>query len=289
MYRLREMYDQYISGGMLKNKEYTKKLQGYQDTLETLKAIIHKEVDEIREHSNLEIETSYFKRQGRTTYVYEDIKIPETVTDSTFKSTMNADTAMMLKSIIVSYNSLKKEIIKLSVEKIKHKKSIISLQKHHFIIKRFNYLIIDKIVEGDKFNIGNGSSIYIKAKKRKYDIKVINWGDSNKFKKELERQGELPFKSIRNEFNEIIGTNGGIPWLQYFTDPIRTMIHWEKFRGDIPNIEHYRFTPTHQSTHGDMVDGRFFESDKRNFVRRLRIYEREHPNYLDMILDKNNR
>jgi len=288
MYRLSAMYEQYSSTNTAQQSKLRNNIKQHQDTMKALQVIIHPYADEIREHSDLEIQRKVYKKLDKIVTIKEKVVIPEIINFSIFRSTMNVDLKMRLISIMTSHNTLKNEIIKLTLKKVEHKREIVNRQKHDFIIKRFNYLILDKIIEGGKLHLGDGSAILIKAKRRKYDKKLVNWHESNEFKRQLLAEGLVPYKATKDEEGVIIGSNGGIPWLHYFTDPIRTMIHWEANRCITTNSHKYRFSPTCKSTHGVVLNGRFVESEKRNFVKRLREYEREHPDYLTMIMEKNN-
>ena len=100
----------------------------------------------------------------------------------------------------------------------------------------FNTLIMDYILDGKKFNMGNNLSyISILRIDRNNSKPVINWGESNKYKKELFDAGE---KLYDNK------TGKGKKWYIYYTDKEYCRYFWNKGMCRVPNKSVYKFVPT---------------------------------------------
>lgn len=131
-----------------------------------------------------------------------------------------------------------------------------------FIIAQQNKLNSIEILKGETLNLGfRLGAIRIQKKKRykgdenvenfmPHNYKVVNWGESNKFKAELIKRGILPYKAIKDEQGNIIGDNGGHKWLMYFTDDFSYWWYWNKNSLDktkgihIKNCKKFSFLPT---------------------------------------------
>ena len=104
------------------------------------------------------------------------------------------------------------------------------------ICGHFNMFIIDKILEGKEFNMGNNlSTISIIRKERDPRSPRIDWGESNKYKKELIKNGKVLYNSK---------TGKGKKWHIYYTDDFYCKYYWKKGKCRIPNKSVYRFDPT---------------------------------------------
>ena len=98
------------------------------------------------------------------------------------------------------------------------------------ICSEFNMGIIDYILEGKEFNMKNNlSSISIVRKERDPRSPKIDWGESIKYKKELEAEG----KELKD-----------VKWHIYYTDDFYCKYYWKKGKCRIPNKSVYRFDPT---------------------------------------------
>ena len=104
------------------------------------------------------------------------------------------------------------------------------------ICSDFNILSMNYILEGKKLNLGfNLSSIYIVRKERDPRSPRINWGESNKYKKELLDKGEDLYNKE---------TDTGTKWHIYHTDEFYCKFHWNKGRCKVKNKSVYRFDAT---------------------------------------------
>ena len=107
-----------------------------------------------------------------------------------------------------------------------------SIDKNLFreICAQFNMSIVDYLLNGKEFNMkSNLSSLSIVRKERDPRSPKIDWGESMKYKKELENEG----KNLEN-----------IKWHIYYTDDYYCKYYWKKGKCRIPNKSAYRFTPT---------------------------------------------
>ena len=104
------------------------------------------------------------------------------------------------------------------------------------ICKDFNINIMDYILDGKEFNMGsNLSTISIIRLPRNNSNPRIDWGESNKYKKELINKGEELFNKNTGEGNK---------WYIYFTDNEYCRFYWKKSKCRVPNKSAYKFTPT---------------------------------------------
>ena len=104
------------------------------------------------------------------------------------------------------------------------------------ICHTFNIGIMNYILEGKEFNMGNNlSTISITRRERDPRSPRIDWGESNKYKKELIESGEELYDTI---------TEKGVKWYIYHTDEFYCKYYWRKGKCKIPNKSVYRFDAT---------------------------------------------
>ena len=104
------------------------------------------------------------------------------------------------------------------------------------ICETFNIKIIDSLLDGKNFNMGsNLSTLSITKVERDPRSPRVDWGESNKYKEELLKEG----KELYNSKTEV-----GEKWHIYYTDKFYFKYYWIKGKCRIPNKSVYRFTPT---------------------------------------------
>ena len=104
------------------------------------------------------------------------------------------------------------------------------------ICHTFNIGIMDYILEGKEFNMGNNlSTLSITRRERDPRSPRIDWGESNKYKKELLEQKEELYDPI---------TELGTKWHIYYTDKFYCKYYWRKGKCKVPNKSVYRFDAT---------------------------------------------
>ena len=104
------------------------------------------------------------------------------------------------------------------------------------ICSQFNIGIMDYILEGKEFNMGNNlSTISITRHDRDPRNPRIDWGESNKYRKELLAEG----KDIYDP-----ETGKGEQWFIYHTDAFYCKFYWNKGRCKVKNKSVYRFDAT---------------------------------------------
>ena len=104
------------------------------------------------------------------------------------------------------------------------------------ICSEFNIMIINYVLEGKEFNMGNNlSTISIIRKDRDPRSPRIDWGESNKYKKELLKEGKDLYNSE---------TGKGIKWNIYHTDSFYCKYYWRKGKCKVSNKSVYRFDAT---------------------------------------------
>ena len=104
------------------------------------------------------------------------------------------------------------------------------------ICHTFNMGIMEYILEGKKFNMGNNlSTISIIRRDRDPRSPRIDWGESNKYNKELLDNSEDIYDHI---------TELGTKWFIYHTDEFYCKYYWNKGKCKVPNKSVYRFDAT---------------------------------------------
>ena len=104
------------------------------------------------------------------------------------------------------------------------------------ICEEFNIEIIESILEGDTFDMGNNlSTLSIRRVDRDPRTPRVDWGESIKYRKELESGGVELYN---------VSTGKGEKWYIYYTDKFYCKYYWKKGKCRIPNKSVYRFTPT---------------------------------------------
>ena len=119
---------------------------------------------------------------------------------------------------------------------IEETKSSVEESVFKSICSEFNIAIIDYILEGKEFNMGNHlSSLSVRQIERNNNKPTIDWGESNIYKKELLDRGEELFNK---------DTGKGVKWHIYYTDSKYYRYFWNKGKCKIPNKSVYKFIPT---------------------------------------------
>ena len=104
------------------------------------------------------------------------------------------------------------------------------------ICEEFNIMIMDYILDGKEFNMGNNlSTLSIIRRDRDPSSPRLDWGESNKYKKELLEEGQKLYDSETGE---------GIKWHIYHTDEFYCKYYWRKGKCKIKNKSVYRFDAT---------------------------------------------
>ena len=104
------------------------------------------------------------------------------------------------------------------------------------VCHEFNMLIIDYILEGKEFNMGNNlSTLSIIRRDRDPRSPRIDWGESNKYKKELLEEDQKLYNPKTGE---------GVKWHIYHTDEFYCKYYWRKGKCKIANKSVYRFDAT---------------------------------------------
>jgi hypothetical protein len=104
------------------------------------------------------------------------------------------------------------------------------------ICEEFNIMIMDYILDGKEFNMGNNlSTLSIIRRDRDPRSPRLDWGESNKYKKELLEEGQKLYDSETGE---------GIKWYIYHTDEFYCKYYWRKGKCKVKNKSVYRFDAT---------------------------------------------
>lgn len=110
---------------------------------------------------------------------------------------------------------------------------VLSYNKYKEVIIAFNKELINKIIKTGYIFVApyKCGTIKVIQLERKFTIKedgkikgAVDWGASNKLKAEIIERGEIPYKAEKDSNNKIIGDNGGVEWMCYFTTP--TYFSW---------------------------------------------------------------
>ena len=115
-------------------------------------------------------------------------------------------------------------------------KNAVEKQVYVDVVQEFNIMIVEYLLEGKEFNMGNNlSTLSIVRRDRDPRSPRLDWGESNKYKKELLEEGKDLYNS---------DTNTGIKWHIYHTDEFYCKYYWRKGKCKIPNKSVYRFDAT---------------------------------------------
>lgn len=123
---------------------------------------------------------------------------------------------------------------------------ILSLKEYKAIMQTFLRGALTDILDGKPLVMGYRlGKIEVQRNERNYKRPTINWGESNKYKKQLLAEGkELYDKDI----------NSGHEWFVYFTDAYYYKYNWKKDRvkaiGNVMvlrNVMYYEFKPFRNS------------------------------------------
>ena len=119
---------------------------------------------------------------------------------------------------------------------VKHVENPIETRLFKHLCEEFNMQVIDMILDGKEFSMGNNlSTLSIRRIERNPSKPTIDWWESNKYKQELLAEGKQLYSAESGE---------GEKWFIYYTDPWYCKYHWLKSRCKVPNKTAYRFTPT---------------------------------------------
>lgn len=164
------------------------------------------------------------------------------------------DANRITRSIIACNKLIKRGNIRIK----KLEDSLVSQEGYRLFLITFNELIADAIIhKGYEYNfLGGISSIFIKRKKRYFkddkaeglttvhNNRVVNWGESNKKKKEIIARGGTPYQAVKDGNFNILSDNGGEKWLVYFEDDYSFWVAWDKVNSRVSNKFLYSFVPT---------------------------------------------
>ena len=104
------------------------------------------------------------------------------------------------------------------------------------ICEEFNISIVNSLLDGAEFNMGNNlSSLSNVRVDRDPRSPRVDWGESNKYRKELAEIGEDLYDHK---------TGKGVKWHIYYTDRFYCKYYWKKGKCRISNKSVYRFVPT---------------------------------------------
>ena len=99
-------------------------------------------------------------------------------------------------------------------------KNAVEKQVYVDVVQEFNIMIVEYLLEGKEFNMGNNlSTLSIVRRDRDPRSPRLDWGESNKYKKELLEEGKDLYNS---------DTNTGIKWHIYHTDEFYCKYYWRK-------------------------------------------------------------
>lgn len=144
----------------------------------------------------------------------------------------------VLKTYFISFiqQVSREKVLQLEVSKLELEKVPLEIYKH--IVESFNTDMSKYILNGGTFNLGYGlGNLHIEKKERKKEQKpAINWGESNKVKKELLDAGEKLYDHL------LFPT--GKRWLIRFSDDASYWWRWGCKGRYIKNIQYFSFVPT---------------------------------------------
>lgn len=217
MIEINLMYDLYVEDINYKlNKALESKLK-YLQSHTNLKNILIKNRDIFQVYSNTDVDTVLRVTNKNIT---KRIKFPNTPKYINGKR-INFEAITLYIKQYVSMNNL---ISKLNhiIEKCNTEK--ISFQLYKKIIRKFNNKVIDKIVHENYHFVPFPSFGGISVIKNHNERKRVNWGVSNRNKKEILMRGEIPY--IKADAEKIKDYKG-VEWLEYHPT-VDFFLHWHR-------------------------------------------------------------
>ena len=139
----------------------------------------------------------------------------------------------------VWYNTI---IVSLNKKIDKHNKELINFKVYSNIINKFNTKVIDKVVNKNYFFEAVPSFGALSVIKNHNERNRVDWGKSNKKKKEIIAKGGIPYIKADAESNE---NYKGEKWL-FYHPIIDFFLHWHTKWITIelnPFIKDYKYTP----------------------------------------------
>lgn len=154
-------------------------------------------------------------------------------------------------NIVVEIN---KSLNKLEKRLQEVNENIVGYQVYKEIIYKFNGKLSEQIIsKGYRFELGYSLGyITIKKVNCMYNKngslrtkKRVDWGESNKLKKRIIEDGNLPYKVLnRDENGKIVEDNGGLKYILYHEKEWDYLWHWYKADCKVLNSPYFRFRPT---------------------------------------------
>lgn len=147
-----------------------------------------------------------------------------------------------IKLYIEKYIWCNNIIISLNKKLSRYKNELITFKLYSNIINKFNTKVIDKIVNDNYYFEGVPSFGALSVIQNHNERKRVDWGRSNKKKKEILEQGGIPYIKADAENNE---NYEGIKWL-YYHPAIDFYLHWHTKWITIelnPFIKDYKYSP----------------------------------------------
>jgi hypothetical protein len=153
------------------------------------------------------------------------------------------------------------------------------------ILNDLNDLMLDEIILNN-YPLRVGNAVYIKLvrKERNFDKLIVNWGESNKLKKQIIERGEKPASKIGTSPNGNPIFDDGKKWMVFFIDDfyltIQKIYTYEKisetkYKKLVPNSIFWKFDVSSEAF------GRLTNYVNTNKINKLTVplYERN-KNYI---------
>lgn len=104
----------------------------------------------------------------------------------------------------------------------------------------FNIYVMDRIIDGKRLNMGSYlSTLQVVRVERNYSKPRVNWGETNKYKKELLEEDDITEDDLYSKDNP-----DGIKYFIYHTDDWYCRFHWHKMGCKVRNKSVYSFHAT---------------------------------------------
>jgi len=224
MLETRDLYKDYIQGIEERLVLVTTKIAQYETSIEYFKqCIINNRFD--FEHIGVNIDTLFANPP------IAFIKIKDLVLNGQLSRV-----AHYVKSYSNAVRYLKLHIL---LQK-RLNKSIMPFEAYRVILASANSKIASHILKGGSYRLGNVGTLYILEKARTFlyngkPVKLpVDWGLSNKYKKQLLDSGKIPY--------DLNAAPNGTKWHIYHNSDYAYWFWWE--RGAIPNRGFFKFIPS---------------------------------------------
>jgi len=195
-----------------------------------------------------------------------------------FRQVLNSNKNKIIPIYFERLIRVNRNIAVLTYQRKKAEKQIISYKVYKEICYKFNQKIVDAIVYKNYYFTPNRYFGGVGIIRREEVNPKVNWGKSNRKRKELESKGLTPYKQADAEAAAARGEDyDGIEWLVYLPT-VNYYFYWFKNKDQyqfLPLVKDYKFTPARRRTPDLPSPVRKLQEVKEDRTRAAALYNRK--------------